>query len=553
MMQEAFVSPGAKGAAIARLKAEKVATRGAGAAGCCCRSLAFGMCFVALIVAATMCYQLSVLTPHIVRLSNIAAAVQPAVPAIQAFSETVSPADATKIGELFHVMAKFKSSADGMQQLLVAGSLPQLATHILHENFGEIASQASKALASVTNALLAASKVTRKPSNNENRPNVNRTTSHRRPTRKDQGGSDSGSGSGSGSGTPTRAQSSTDPSNTTERGYYCYSQEECPHGEYCAIYGNASSRCEPCYMMSYNNFKCDALDHDCCSRGFLGQCGDITECSGPPQVLKDLAKITSFASSIVVKFAHLQQVGSKSGGMYGTYDTGSWSDDQDHGLLLQFMEHVQDLAIQQTNLAEWAAASDACIALVDQLMSIDYQGAYYCDETEVHCAYSYYNYDYNCNVTKNQECSWDANTDMKTGDQYDAYGGILPTIRQACVALSSVRSHEDTNPTDCTIMYEAACSQKKKLGLPECLQCVAEVHDPATLAHSCPSTASSAWCDPNGYGVMCLHELETLCADAKRSSAGNCFVCAGQHQAQLEAAHCVAADFDTYCADHPLW
>lgn len=53
---------------------------------------------------------------------------------------------------------------------------------------------------------------------------------------------------------------------------------------------------------------------------------------------------------------------------------------------------------------------------------------------------------------------------------------------------------------------------------------------------------------PKPEPTECMLKLEQLCASAKRSSTGNCLVCAGQHQPQLQSAGCTNADFDAYCS-----
>jgi glucose/arabinose dehydrogenase len=50
----------------------------------------------------------------------------------------------------------------------------------------------------------------------------------------------------------------------------------------------------------------------------------------------------------------------------------------------------------------------------------------------------------------------------------------------------------------------------------------------------------------------CDAALQELCAPARRASAGNCFVCVGQHQEQLKAAHCRPTNFDSFCHEHSL-
>ena len=155
-----------------------------------------------------------------------------------------------------------------------------------------------------------------------------------------------------------------------------------------------------CYECSYiSSGYCDALGDDCCSASFLQQCGDLYQCTAPPKIAQSLAKTTSFLSSVMVTISHLHQIEpSAAGGV----------DSEDHGLLLQFMTHAQDLLARQTNLSQWATVSNTCVALVDQLLPLDYQGAYYCNKMVSQCGYDEHNWYWHCNYT-NQRCTWNAN------------------------------------------------------------------------------------------------------------------------------------------------
>ena len=58
---------------------------------------------------------------------------------------------------------------------------------------------------------------------------------------------------------------------------------------------------------------------------------------------------------------------------------------------------------------------------------------------------------------------------------------------------------------------------------------------------------------PGGVGAgggptaQCAAALTALCHGARQSSAGNCFICCGQHQRQLMVARCSQPDFDSFC------
>jgi hypothetical protein len=55
----------------------------------------------------------------------------------------------------------------------------------------------------------------------------------------------------------------------------------------------------------------------------------------------------------------------------------------------------------------------------------------------------------------------------------------------------------------------------------------------------------------NTEETNCRATLQQLCQSARAASAGDCFVCCGQHQHQLQRAGCVAADFEPFCHGPP--
>ena len=59
------------------------------------------------------------------------------------------------------------------------------------------------------------------------------------------------------------------------------------------------------------------------------------------------------------------------------------------------------------------------------------------------------------------------------------------------------------------------------------------------------------YCDSKNSGSACASELTLFCDAAKRASAGDCSVCCGQHQQQLQSAGCSDADFTSFCAAPP--
>eukprot|EP01048_Picozoa_sp_COSAG05_P018392 COSAG05_NODE_2680_length_2775_cov_5.741779_1_plen_158_part_00 len=69
---------------------------------------------------------------------------------------------------------------------------------------------------------------------------------------------------------------------------------------------------------------------------------------------------------------------------------------------------------------------------------------------------------------------------------------------------------------------------------------------------------SAFWCPPAACGSanlpdeckshVCATEEQSVCGNAKNTSAGNCFICLGAHQSALIRAGCTNADFEKFCA-----
>eukprot|EP01047_Picozoa_sp_COSAG01_P017429 COSAG01_NODE_923_length_12710_cov_68.328919_3_plen_220_part_00 len=89
------------------------------------------------------------------------------------------------------------------------------------------------------------------------------------------------------------------------------------------------------------------------------------------------------------------------------------------------------------------------------------------------------------------------------------------------------------------------------MGIALCL--VAAAATAANIRAETPLQASSmrssdfALGDGGRATPMCRSTFNGLCASARAASLGNCFVCAGAHQAQLVEAGCQPSDVDTLC------
>ena len=98
----------------------------------------------------------------------------------------------------------------------------------------------------------------------------------------------------------------------------------------------------------------------------------------------------------------------------------------------------------------------------------------------------------------------------------------LPPTPKAVIVRAFEQSFESDSPA--------------KGGCADVLPCPEPCHPPC-------------WAVPDGdpCGTSCFDALATLCDGARRASAGNCLVCAGQHQAALMHAGCGESDFDNFC------
>lgn len=56
------------------------------------------------------------------------------------------------------------------------------------------------------------------------------------------------------------------------------------------------------------------------------------------------------------------------------------------------------------------------------------------------------------------------------------------------------------------------------------------------------------WCGAGDGAATCQDKMTELCAPARANSAGECLICMGQHQQQLQGAGCTNPDFDAFCA-----
>jgi hypothetical protein len=77
-------------------------------------------------------------------------------------------------------------------------------------------------------------------------------------------------------------------------------------------------------------------------------------------------------------------------------------------------------------------------------------------------------------------------------------------------------------------------------------------------AFACTDAPSDNWrpgCSLKGctqwHTPGCQRKLKEICSGAKRASAGNCFVCAGQYASALHKVGCTEQDLDRFCSVRP--
>jgi hypothetical protein len=353
-------------------------------------SIALPLCFIA--------YQLSIVTPHVREVGAFLRAHESQLEGVVSFAGSV------------------QSAASELQ--LLSGSVPILANNVLTADWGLTAENVTRILKSISEAT--------RP---ETRPPL--ASMH------------------------TAAGHKPVIINQTE--INCYGlHRNCPVGQYC-------DRGDTCYTCSYiGPGQCDAFDNDCCSSEFQDQCpGDPYQCDLPPRsFLDDITTATSFGASITVKLMDLvpatppeesadgvvgSAVQESAGGVVGETP----GDGRDGGLLLSFIGNAAQLLQQQFDPAQWHAASDACLRLVEQLEAVDYEGFYYCRDNRA------------------TGCRWDANMDFR-----DRPTAVLPQVKKFCRSVHRMTVNPGV-PSQCRLSLDAICGYAKAQGVANCLECYA--------------------------------------------------------------------------------
>lgn len=92
--------------------------------------------------------------------------------------------------------------------------------------------------------------------------------------------------------------------------------------------------------------------------------------------------------------------------------------------------------------------------------------------------------------------------------------------------------------TECEKEAEDKCESSRRKNHKSCIECMKNIKNECQYLAG-PFCASS-------QQLGCQETLNSLCSGEK-SSVGNCFVCAGQHQSELKSAGCGESDLDQFC------
>jgi hypothetical protein len=134
-----------------------------------------------------------------------------------------------------------------------------------------------------------------------------------------------------------------------------------------------------------------------------------------------------------------------------------------------------------------------------------------------------------------------------------AQATLWPTAKLALGCLSGPQAQSVCGATSCATMVfgqtEASCVETRNLS--PAAGVMPAVPATAGACVGVPGTSllhMSVRCTASAENMQCQRTMAQVCGDAKRASAGNCFVCCGSHQAIFHAAGCTNRDFSSYCA-----
>eukprot|EP01050_Picozoa_sp_SAG11_P015436 SAG11_NODE_2001_length_3939_cov_26.376672_3_plen_255_part_00 len=119
-------------------------------------------------------------------------------------------------------------------------------------------------------------------------------------------------------------------------------------------------------------------------------------------------------------------------------------------------------------------------------------------------------------------------------------GALVPRYyctNNACVkAPDGTKAHAGLTLENCTASCGAMPRNHFRCVDNRCVASAVGVGSNASCATACGTAPKP-----------CAAALEAKCGAAKRAGAGNCLVCCGAHQQDLEAAGCTNADFNEFC------
>jgi hypothetical protein len=121
-------------------------------------------------------------------------------------------------------------------------------------------------------------------------------------------------------------------------------------------------------------------------------------------------------------------------------------------------------------------------------------------------------------------------------------GRAAPAVREGVFQVPThIFANLYDDPYDCERCVETATPISQELGL-----AIDQSHGFERWVGGGNQGAAAA---VRATATKCHGTLQSACGGARRASVGNCFVCTGKHQHQLQVAGCDNADLQAYCAN----
>jgi hypothetical protein len=353
-----------------------------------------GLQTVAVAALCCMAYTLATIAPHVQRLSNLAAqlppgalnSIAPHAEHLSSLAMQVTPKD---VNNAMHVLDTFTYVASEIESLsaqqLLSGSVPGVVDDILHTDFAAVATELAKITSSMTHELLHWREV-----NASRPPSVHAKAGPMHPEKIAEASKRR---------TPKHTLPSCSLHKACAEGAFCLPEQLAPGATSMDDWVGA---CVPCgNLMPGENHSSGGsgsaswsgpgrdlpysrdgdgcpqplntlFAYDCCGAEFIDQCGDLLQCSRPPNWMVQTAQVTSQITSVAIKLTHLKPLPDGPVPSPPTNSTPKSTAASQGGLLLSFLTDVGSWLEDQMRGPEWVKLGQSCTALVDQLMDVDY-------------------------------------------------------------------------------------------------------------------------------------------------------------------------------------